>query len=157
MIAYFNGQWVEKERIAISPDDRGFLFADGVYEVMRSYHGRFFAMETHLDRLKNGLKELHIEGVDLSVIRVMANQLIRENQLNEGDAIVYIQITRGCAPRSHPFPPAGTPPTIYAFAKRFASYDDLQSHGAKAILVPDQRWSRCDIKSTALVANVLAS
>src|SRR5688572_24972914 len=117
MIAFFNGRFQEKEEIAISPDDRGFLFADGVYEVIRSYDGNLFQLEAHFERLAYGLDQLRIGGVDLAELSRVTNQLLQENHLLEGDATVYIQITRGSAPRTHHFPPPETAPTVYAAAR----------------------------------------
>lgn len=157
MIAFYNGKFLPKDQIAISPDDRGFLFADGVYEVLKSYHGKLFQVREHMQRLEYGLTQLRIRGVNISKIALVAQKLIRQNSLSHGDAIVYIQVTRGNAPRAHQFPSPGTPPNIYAFANAVQSQSELHQSGAKAILVSDQRWARCDIKTTALVANTLAS
>jgi D-alanine transaminase len=156
MIVYFNGQYLPKQQVAVSPDDRGFLFADGVYEVIRAYNGKLFKPHEHLQRFGNGLKELQIQGVDAASFKNVAEHLIAENQFQSGDALVYIQVTRGAAPRSHSFPPPGTTPTVYAQARAYAGPEELQDKGAKAILAPDQRWGRCNIKSIGLLANVLA-
>jgi len=157
MIAFFNGKFLEKEQIAISPDDRGFLFADGVYEVIRSYDGKLFQVGAHLERLDYGLKQLQIAGIDVAQLGQVATRLVEENRLVEGDATIYLQITRGSAPRAHHFPPAGTSPTVYAFARAFHLDAEARERGAKAILVTDHRWARCHIKTTALVANILAN
>ncbi len=156
MIVYFNGNYLQKEQVAISPDDRGFLFADGLYEVIRAYDGKLFKSQEHLKRFARGLNELHIKGVDAAAIKDVAERLITENQLQTGDALVYIQVTRGAAPRTHSFPPPDTPPTIYAQARPYTGPKELQENAAKAILAPDQRWARCNIKSIGLLANVLA-
>jgi D-alanine transaminase len=156
MTVYYNGRFLKKSEVAISPDDRGFLLADGVYEVIRSYRGRLFKCAEHLERLAHALKELRIEGVDARNLEEAAKHLVEENKLTEGDALVYIQVTRGAAPRSHEFPPSGTPPTVYAQARGYESPRQLQENGATAMLAPDQRWSRCDIKAIGLLANVLA-
>ena len=156
MIVYFNGRYLPKEEVAISPDDRGFLFADGIYEVIRAYDGKLFKGTEHLERFGRGLNELRITGVDAGALKDVAERLIAENQLQRGDALVYIQVTRGSAPRSHTFPPPETPPTIYAQARSYTGPKELQDTGAKAILAPDQRWARCNIKSIGLLPNVLA-
>lgn len=148
---------MEKAKAAISPDDRGFLFADGVYEVIRAYQGRLFKLTEHLDRLAYGLKELRIDGVDVQALRTLVYQLLKANGLENSEATIYLQITRGIAPRSHQFPPAGTPPTIYLEAKPFSPPTAAQQTGVTAIIVPDQRWARCDIKTVGLLANTLAS
>lgn len=156
MIAFFNGNWVEKEKIAISPDDRGFLFGDGIYEVIRVYRGKLFRAKEHLARLARSLREMRMDGVDVPVLGTVAEELLRRNNLNS-DATVYFQITRGAAPRRHAFPDPGTPPTIYMTASPFTPPEKKWREGVKVILVPDTRWARCDIKSTALAPNVLAN
>jgi D-alanine transaminase len=156
MIVYFNGQFMPKSEVAISPDDRGFIFADGVYEVIRSYRGRLFKCDEHLERLAHALRELRIEGLEVRCLKDVGQRLIADNNLEMGDALVYIQVTRGAAPRSHEFPPAGTPPTVFVQAKTYLPRVEEQQNGASAILVPDQRWSRCDIKTIGLLASVLA-
>jgi D-alanine transaminase len=155
MIVYFNGQYLEKSKVAISPDDRGFIFADGVYDVIRAYPGNIFKCGEHLDRLAFGLRELRIAGLDARSLEQVAHQLIKQNSLEATDSVVYVQVTRGAAPRSHEFP-NGTPPTVYVQARAFSAPVEQQQNGAAAILVPDQRWGRCDIKTIGLLPNVLA-
>jgi D-alanine transaminase len=157
MIAYYNGHFCDKAAIVISPDDRGFLFGDGLYEVMRSYEGKLFELELHLARLAYGLDQLRITGVDLGQTGAMAQELLLKNSLLQGDATIYLQITRGVAERVHHFPAAGTPPTLYACARRLSPNRELPLQGVPVVSVADQRWSRCDIKATGLAANVLAS
>jgi len=125
--------------------------------VIRSYQGRLFKCREHLERLERGLKELRIEGVETNGLETVAQRLVLENKLQAGDALVYIQVTRGVAARSHAFPPPETAPTVFVEARAYSSPVELQENGAKAILAPDQRWSRCDIKAIGLLANVLAS
>jgi len=157
MLVYFNGDYLPKSEVAISPDDRGFLFADGIYEVIRVYRGKLFRCAEHLQRMAHGLRELKITGCDPSLLESVANRVLKDNGLEYSDAKVYIQITRGAALRSHKFPPACTPPTVYLEATPCLSPTDLQEKGAAAIIVPDQRWGRCDIKTICLLANTLAS
>jgi D-alanine transaminase len=156
MIVYLNGQYIPRERASIDVDDRGFFFADGIYEVIHSYEGHLFQMDAHLQRMGHGLRSLHIAVDGGQVVRKVAEQLIVENGLTSGEATVYVQITRGSAPRTHDFPPADTPPTVYAAATRYIPQRDQAEEGIAAILVPDLRWARCDIKSVALLPNVLA-
>lgn len=156
MIAYLNGRYVYKEDAKISADDRGFLFSDGLYEVIRSYEGRLFQTDAHLERLAGGTHILHIIFSEIHKIKEIAEYLITENQLTRGDAIVYIQVTRGAAPRTHRFPPPETKPTLYIAASKFFPKKEELAAGINAILVPDQRWARCDIKTISLLANVLA-
>ncbi len=156
MIAYFNGEFIDKDKVAISPDDRGFLFADGIYEVVRSFHGKLFRTQDHIRRLERNAREMRFARAEFGELPEVAERLIAENGLTKDSAIVYIQVTRGVAPRSHRFPPADTPLTVFADARPFPSNDaDLES-GVGAILVPDERWSRCDIKTVALLPNTLA-
>lgn len=156
MIVYYNGSYLPKAEVAISPDDRGFLFADGIYEVIRSYDGRLFRLPEHLARLAAGLNGLAIGGVDPEQIGKIAARLIKENQLEQGDATVYAQVTRGAAPRSHKFPPRTTPPTIYAEPRRYTPLGQETASGVSVIVLPDQRWARCDLKTTGLLANTMA-
>ena len=157
MIAYFNGRFMPKEEVKISPDDRGFLLGDGVYEVIRSYSGRLFKVEEHFRRMARSLRELRIHGVDTEDLKGIVEALIEYNELGDGDAKLYIQITRGVAPRRHSFPDEGTPPTVYATASPFQPPRQKWEHGVRIILVPDIRWARCDIKSVALLPNILAN
>jgi len=124
--------------------------------VINSYEGHLFQMDAHLQRMEHGLRSLHIAIDDVQTMREVAERLIVENGLASGEATVYIQITRGSAPRTHAFPPAGTPPTVYAAAQKYTPQRDQAEGGIAAILVPDPRWARCDIKSVALLPNVLA-
>lgn len=156
--AYFNGEFVDKASIAISPDDRGFLFADGLYEVIRAYDGQLFTAKEHLARLNRGTAFLRLPVQDFNYLAEVSAKLLQENNLS-GDATVYIQVTRGAAPRKHQFPAESLPLTVYADAKPFDNAANLINleKGIKAITVPDQRWARCDLKTTSLTANVLAN
>lgn len=154
MITYFNGRFLDKSEVRISPDDRGFVFADGLYEVIRSYDGSLFRCDEHLQRLEVGCRALRFSLPPVADVRRWMRQLLDQNRME--DATLYIQVTRGCAPRKHRFPPAETPLTIYIEPKPLEPCMELHTQGAKAILVPDLRWARCDIKSVALLPNVLA-
>jgi len=153
---YFNGEYMPKASVHLSPDDRGFLFGDGVYEVVRSYGGRFFALDAHLQRMHNGLSELQIRGVDAAAFAEICKQLLERNDLSQDDALVYMQVTRGVAPRRHAFPNVPTQPTSYAVPSPFQPKGDV-TKGVRVITAPDIRWTRCDIKSVNLLANCLAS
>lgn len=155
MLAYLNGRFLQEEEIRISPEDRGFLFADALYEVIRTYEGRLFEARAHWDRLGYGAKALRFNCTDFEDLGEAANTLIRENRLTQGDATVYVQVTRGRAPRSHAFPAPGTPLTVYASARPFHPKPSALD-GIAVILVSDQRWARCDIKTVGLTANILA-
>lgn len=157
MIVYFNNRFIQKENVRISPDDRGFLFADGAYEVVRAYGGELFEVESHFKRMERSLRELRIEGPAWKDLREIADNLISRNDLAGQSAMIYVQVTRGVAPRMHHFPEETTPPTVYGSSSRFQPPDEEMRNGIKIILVPDIRWSRCDIKSTALLPNILAN
>lgn len=157
MAAYFNGNFLEKNQIRIDPDDRGFLFADGIYEVIRTYNGRLFRAEEHARRMQHGARALRFDETKIPDMIAIAEELLDRNDLRSGGhALIYCQITRGAAPRSHAFPPSETPFTVYATARRLTSRKEEQVRGIETITVPDQRWSRCDIKSIALLPNTLA-
>ena len=155
MIVYFNGQFMEKDEVRISPDDRGFVFGDGIYEVVRTYNGRLFRMEDHLRRMEYSLEALYMDGPTPETVRDIADQLMRDNGLT--DAVFYLQITRGAAPRRHAFHDPAPPPTVYASVKPPTEQPKKHEDGVATLLVPDLRWARCDIKSVSLLPNVLAS
>jgi D-alanine transaminase len=157
MIVYFNGGFMPKEEVRISPDDRAFLFADGTYEVVRIYAGKPFRLQNHLRRFSNSLGQLGIEFPDTGVFETVAVELIRRNGPGLEEASLYIQVTRGVGPRRHPFPETGTPPTVYAAVSPVEPPIEKWEKGVKVILTPDIRWLRCDIKSVSLLANVLAA
>ncbi len=154
-IGYLNGRFAPLAEIAISPDDRGFLFGDGVYEVIRAYHGVPVFWEEHYSRLVRSAEEIrisfHIEPQDF--YRLLLNGL-QQGGYSEGK--IYIQLTRGVAPREHGFP-LNTEPTVFiSFRKLGALSMEMIKQGVKVITVPDIRWDRCDIKSLNLLPNVLA-
>lgn len=158
MQVYLDGSYVDKSEALVSVDDRGFLFADGVYEVVVVYGGRPFLMEAHVERLRRGLGALRLDPDLADAIPEIAERLIDANALADADAIVYVQVTRGAAPRRHAFPAEGTPATVYVAAKPFPPHPvSMFEDGVAAITVPDNRWSRCDIKSISLLPNVLAN
>ena len=154
MIVHLDGRYLPLEEAKISPLDRGFLFADAIYEVARFHRGRGFHVPEHVERMREGLAELRI-GVDASFFHEAARLLLEANGLAESDALVYAQVSRGAAPRVHAFPPADTPPTVFAFAR--VTDPPPPPGGGRAILVPDERWGRCDIKSVMLLPNILAA
>ncbi len=155
-IAYFNGKFLSKEDVKISPDDRGFLFADGVYEVVRWYEGFFFDMDSHLSRLKRSLRELRINWAEVDMFPALSHELIKQNNLENQPAMIYLQVSRGAAKRSHNFPSSEVPPTVYANAWGFVPDIQSKESGIKVMLKEDIRWNRCDIKSVALLANTLS-
>jgi D-alanine transaminase len=155
-ISYYNGSFLPREEIHISPDDRGFLFADGVYEVARWYEGFFYDMEGHMARLKRSLRELRIEWPEADKFPAIAHELIKRNSLEAKPVLVYLQVTRGSARRSHAFPVPAVPPTVYAFARSFRPDPEKTGRGIQTIMKKENRWSRCDIKSVSLLPNILS-
>jgi D-alanine transaminase len=155
LTVYLNGQFMPYEQAAIPVEDRAFLLADGIYEVIRVYGGRPFGMDGHLKRLARSARELRMPAPDLAEIERAALELLRTNNLSE--ATIYIQVSRGTyTPRTHAFPSGPVTPTTLIIARSFTANTKLWETGIKAITVPDQRWTRCDIKSVALLPNVLA-
>ena len=154
-IAYFNGKLLPKSEIKVSPDDRGFLFAEGIYEVVRWYRGFFYDMESHMLRLKRSLSEILINWPENDSFPSIANDLINANHLENRPALVYLQVTRGASSRTHAFPSPPVTPTVYAFAKDFVPENEGKESGIGVMLKEDIRWNRCDIKSIALLPNTL--
>ena len=159
-LVYVNGRILPRAEAVVSVEDRGFVFGDGVYEVVRAIRGRLFATQFHNERLERSLDGIGIKlsGGDSPARFVeIGKQLLRENGLLEHEATLYIQVTRGATTRAHYFPPPETPPTIYISVAKFAPYTELSERGAAAISHPDLRWGRCDLKTLNLLPNVLAS
>lgn len=154
-VVYFDGRYMMKNEVLVSPDDRGFLLGDGIYEVAAAYDGKFVALDRHMDRLRSSLREARIdESVADPLESVFTGLLERNGFAESGRTMVYLQVTRGAAPRTHAFPKTPVRPTVYAYAAPFPDMGDF-SVGVGAIVRPDLRWSRCDIKSISLMANVL--
>jgi D-alanine transaminase len=158
VLVYLNGSYVDEGQALVPVNDRGFLFADGVYEVARVYDGRTFRMAEHLVRLSDGLAALGIADPGVASLESVGERLLEENDLRGGAATIYIQVTRGAAPRRHAFPDPPVPATVYVAARPFVTYPSaFFEDGVAAITLPDTRWSRCDIKSISLLPNVLAN
>jgi D-alanine transaminase len=157
VLACLNGETMPVEQARIPITDRGFLFGDAVYEVIRLYRGRCWLEPEHFARLKRSLKELDFPPHDLGRLVDRMHRTIVASRIQEGT--VYIQITRGVAPRAHAFPDPPVPPTELIVVH---PYDDaptarLRETGVSVLSQPDWRWERCDIKTTNLLANVLAN
>jgi D-alanine transaminase len=152
---FLNGKFVPLNEAMISPDDRGFLFGDSVYEVTRWYGGYFFDLPAHAARFRRSLRETRIEWDEEARFEEISEDLIQRNGLGTECAIVYFQVTRGAAPRTHAFPEPPVKPTAYGFARRQSINTLTAEQGIAIRLTPDPRWNRCDIKSTALIANIL--
>jgi len=152
---YFDGVYLPKSELSISPDDRGFLFGDGAYEVIVAYGGHCFRKQEHLQRLKHSLQSLRISAYDALALDPIVEQLLARNEVASEDVTVYIQITRGAAPRKHAFP-SDARPTVFAQVMPVVR-DPTFTTGVSVITTPDTRWSRCDIKSINLLPNCLAN
>lgn len=157
MNVYLNGKFLQKAQATISVDDRGFLFGDGIYEVVRSYHGRLFEIAAHVRRMQHGLQALRITIPEHFNLSDIAHELLEQNDLQNAEATIYCQITRGIASsRTHAFPITPVPPTIYVAASPFTPLIEKRKVGIAAVTSPDIRWSRCDLKTVGLLANCLA-
>ncbi|MEM9963922.1 MAG: D-amino-acid transaminase [Asticcacaulis sp.] len=156
-IAYVNGAYVRQNHASVSIEDRGYQFADAVYEVWAVFDGRAADLTAHLDRLERSLRELHIaQPMGRASLVVILEEVIRRNRIKEG--MVYLQVSRGVAPRDHFFPATPVKPSVVITAKpvdREAARRKA-AKGIKAISQPDIRWGRCDIKTVGLLPNVLA-
>ncbi len=154
-IAYVNGRFGPLAEAMVSVEDRGYQFGDGIYEVIRTYRGQPFAVEAHIRRLERSAAALR-----LSTGRTSGqwNTLIREGLQRSQfpETKIYIQVTRGQAPRDHPFPNDIAPSTVLTFRELRPLDASISQDGVKAITINDIRWGRCDIKSINLLANVLA-
>lgn len=156
-IAYVNGRYLPHGDATVHIEDRGYQFADGVYEVCEVARGYIIDMTRHLDRLDRSLGELRIDWpMERGALALVMREVVRRNGVTNG--LVYLQVTRGVARRDHFFPAPGTRPAIVVTAKRSdpAAAARKASAGFKVITVPENRWERVDIKSVGLLPNVLA-
>lgn len=151
---FLNGEIVSHSDAKISVFDRGFIFGDGIYEVMVKINGSFFYREMHLHRLSDCLKKINID-FDVNVLSESIDRLLKASGLGTDDCMLYIQVTRGVAPRKHAFP-KDIKPTVLMYAVPFALPRINEKH-IMAILRPDVRWHRCDIKMTSLLGNIMAN
>ncbi len=156
-IVYLNGAWTPRSEARIHPDDRGFVFGDGLYEVTPFYRGAPFRLDAHMERMARGFRELRIPGPDVDLAQLQ-REIVRRNGLEEEEmSIVYLQVTRGTAPRAHVFPDPPVPPTVYAWARPFQRASEARwNEGYGALRVPDRRWARADLKTVQLLPNVMA-
>ena len=167
-LVYLNGHFLPPDQAKISVFDRGFVFGDGVYEVIPAFGGKLFRLPHHLSRLEASLAAIRLRNPHTAqewnaiFTRLMADDrhgdvrlASRETENGAGDQSIYLQITRGVAPRDHAFPPNITP-TVFAYAQplKYSPAEQL-SQGVAAITTEDIRWQRCDIKAIALLANAL--
>lgn len=156
-IVYLNGEYLPMEEARISPMDRGFLFGDGIYEVVPSYDGRLVGFKPHLDRMQDGLDALQIDyRVDAQEWHAIADALITRN--GGGNLGIYFHMSRGADSKRHHAYPEGLVPTLFAFAFEIPPAPRPEKAAATPYTVTtaeDLRWKRCNIKSTALLGNVM--
>lgn len=155
MIYFQNGQFLSKEEMRISIDDRGYVFGDGVYEVIKVYDGALYTAEEHLQRLVESAAKIKMNlPYTVPHLLEIVQQLVEENKLSVGH--VYLQATRGAAPRAHQFPGKEIPPVITGYTVENPRPAEQLKNGAAMKSVEDMRWLCCDIKSLNLLGNVLA-
>jgi D-alanine transaminase len=156
-IAYVNGRYRRHGEAVVHIEDRGFQFADGVYEYFSVFDAKLADAEGHLERLWRSLSEIRIRPpMSEAALMVVLHETVRRNRVRDGS--VYLQITRGVASRDHAFPHPTTPPSVVVTAKSvdFAAANAKAARGVAVITQPDQRWGRCDIKTVGLLPNALA-
>ena len=153
-LGFIDGRIVDLKELVVAMEDRGYQFGDGVYEYTKVYNGKCFSLKPHIDRLYRSLRELRIPAVfTFAEMEEIHNRLIAESGIENGG--IYLQITRGWAPRAHAFPDTVVPcltMTIRPSSINAAQWDT----GVGVVAVPDERWLRCDIKSLNLLGNILA-
>lgn len=157
MTVYWNGQFLPKDQVKVSPDDRGFLFGDGVYEVVRIYEGRFFEMAAHEQRLIESAEAIGLSLPNFKGMGEFALELLNHQSIPDGNGVLYYQISRGAAPRKHFFPDPPIPTSHYAYIQALPVPDLETRPSAVAFTGADQRWANCHIKSIALLGSVLAA
>jgi D-alanine transaminase len=156
-VVYVNGRYRPHRDAVVHVEDRGFQFGDGVYEVCEIFAGRIVDERRHMERLRRSLSELRIRlPMPLSALTVVLHEIVRRNRVADG--IVYLQITRGVARREHAFPSPEVAPSIVVSARRLdrSQGERLAQGGIAIVTLPETRWARVDIKSIALLPNVLA-
>ena len=156
-VAYVNGAYVPHGQAVVHVEDRGFQFADGVYEVWSVFDGKLADFDGHMTRLARSLTELRIAiPMTRDALTRVLKETVRRNRVRNG--IVYLQVTRGTARRDHPFPPEGTPPSVIVTARSMSAVkaEAQADRGVAVITQPDIRWGRCDIKTVGLLPNILA-
>ncbi|MGC8476214.1 MAG: D-amino-acid transaminase [Acetobacteraceae bacterium] len=154
--AYVNGRYLPLREAAVNVEDRGYQFADGIYEVIHVFDGRLIDAGRHLDRLERSLRELRLPApMGRAALTHVVTEVARRNRVREG--LIYMQVTRGVARRDHAFPNPPVPPALVVTARRTPPFPaSAAANAVAAITLRDQRWARCDIKTVGLTANVLA-
>lgn len=156
-IAYVNGRYVPHGQASVHIEDRGYQFSDAIYEVCETRDGKLIDLPGHLDRLERSAQELHLAlPMNRTALTFVMGEVTRLNRVENG--LVYLQISRGVAPRNHYFPKPDTPPAIVVTARSSsrALSESKAARGISVISVPDIRWERVDIKTVSLLPNVLA-
>lgn len=153
-IAYVNGAYVPHRHASVHIEDRGYQFADGAYEVVNTFRGRLVDDLRHLQRLERSLNELSIAApMAQQAMRLVMREVVRRNRMSTG--LLYLQVTRGVAPRDHKFPQS-VKPALVMTARTIPEFpQEMLDDGVKVLTIPDIRWARCDIKSVALLPNIL--
>src|SRR5699024_1279583 len=150
----WNNQLMKREPI-VDIEDRGYQFGDGVYEVIAIYNGKLFLFDEHMERLERSAKEIQLTlPCSASELKQKVIELVDRNKLQDG--VVYLQISRGVATRWHAYPDKETESVLVAYTIEEKTMTEEEDHGAKAILTPDIRWLRCDIKALNLLPNAMA-
>ena len=154
-LAYVNGRYVPHESASVHIEDRGYQFADGVYEVVTILGGRMIDEEPHLDRLERSLREIEIAmPMTRQVLKMVMRELVRRNRMRDG--LLYMQITRGVSPRDHKYPDASLAPSVVMTTRQAEYANNAKfADGVKVITIPDIRWDRCDIKTVSLLPNCI--
>jgi D-alanine transaminase len=158
MIVYLNGQFLSLEDAKINVLDRGFIFGDAVYEVWRLVDGKLFESDRHLARLANGLRDLAITPPPESKrakLHEITDRLVKENGINR-EGSLFLEMSRGVAPRTHHYPNPAVAPTVFIMANSFVPPEDLRAKGGSLMLIDDVRWKRCNVKTTQLLPNAMA-
>ncbi|MEI7932620.1 MAG: aminotransferase class IV, partial [Alphaproteobacteria bacterium] len=156
-IAYVNGRYAPKAEAAVHIEDRGYQLSDGVYEVWAVFGGRLADAEGHFARLARSLAELKIATpMSRPALEIVLGEVLRRNRVRDG--LVYLQVTRGTAPRDHAFPDPPVSPSLVVTAKSIdrVGAEAKAAKGIKVVTTPENRWGRCDIKTVGLLPNVLA-
>lgn len=156
-IAYVNGRYVPHGEAGVHIEDRALQFADGIYEVVGIINGEVFDEEEHLDRLEHSVGEIGMAmPMARGALKMVVREIARRNNIRDG--LIYMQVTRGVLRRDHPVPEHQPRPSLIITARPIdpSAIEHRRQHGVAAITHPDQRWARCDIKSTALLPNILA-
>lgn len=155
MKVIWNSQLVERDEVRIDPEDRGYQFGDGVYEVVRAYNGHFFCLDEHVDRLFSSAKKIELAiPQSKDEVKHLMKKVIKENDIQTGN--IYMQVTRGVSPRNHTYPDGSVLPMMTGTTSVVPRDADMIEGGIHAVVEEDIRWLRCDIKVISLLGNIMA-